>query len=49
MPPRADGFPDLRIFDAAGKETPFVLEKATETRTQTVRVDCPSRVDSLSK
>jgi hypothetical protein len=44
-----DSFPDVRIFDAAGKETPFVLESATESRTQSVRVACPSLAPSLKE
>jgi hypothetical protein len=42
-----DAYPDLRIFDAKNQETPFVLEKATETLTQLIRGDCRSRVLSL--
>ena len=41
------GFPDLRVFDAEGKETPFLLETVTETVTHKARMDCPSHVASL--
>jgi hypothetical protein len=44
-----DGFPDLRIFDAAGRETPFVIETATESRTHTVRAGCPALAPSLKE
>jgi hypothetical protein len=39
-----DGFPDLRVFDAEGKETPFLLEKATERLTQPVHTECGKHV-----
>ncbi len=42
-----DGLPDVRIFDAERRETPFAIEKAAEARTHTVREACPSRVESL--
>ncbi len=41
------GFPDLRIFAENRTERPFVLEKATEPRTQTVRQVCPSKVEAV--
>ncbi len=41
------GFPDVRIFDARGKEAPYVLEKATEPRMHTVRTTCGSTVTAL--
>jgi hypothetical protein len=40
-------FPDLRIFDSQGKETPYLIEKATEPRTHTVRTTCGSKAISL--
>ncbi|MDD5035217.1 MAG: hypothetical protein PHE55_10695 [Methylococcaceae bacterium] len=43
------GFPDLRIVDQAGTETPYLLEKAVETRTETTRLACKSEVVSLQK
>jgi hypothetical protein len=43
------GFPDVRIFDAEGRETPYLIEMATGLRTITSRADCPSRVESLSE
>jgi len=43
------GFPDLRIFDAEGKETPFLLEEATETLTRTIRGECRSGAPSLKE
>jgi hypothetical protein len=43
------GFPDLRILDAQDKETPFVLEKATQPRVRTLREQCASRVVSLKE
>lgn len=42
-----DAYPDLRVFDAKSQETPFVLEKATETLTHLIRQPCQSRVLSL--
>jgi hypothetical protein len=42
-----DGFPDVRVFDAAGHETPFLLEKAAESRSRAVRIPCASHVISL--
>jgi hypothetical protein len=42
-----NGMADLRVFGSAGAEVTYVLEKATETRTRTVRRVCPSRVASL--
>ena len=44
-----DGFPDLRVFDALGAEVPFLLEKATASRYDTVRATCPSKVISLDE
>ena len=41
------GFPDLRIFDAASKEVPYVVEKVTEPRMHTARRVCGSRVEAL--
>ena len=32
-----DGLPDLRLIDAAGKPTPFVVRKSLETRDRTAR------------
>jgi hypothetical protein len=43
------GFSDLRVFDAEGKETPFLLEEAVETLTRTIRGECRSRVASLKE
>ena len=42
-----DRFPDVRIFDAEGQETPYVVEKATEPRMHTVRTPCGSTVTAL--
>lgn len=44
-----DGFPDLRLVDQQGTETPFLLEKAAETRTETTRLDCDSELLTLKK
>jgi len=44
-----DGFPDLRLVDQAGTETPYLLEKAAETRTDTTRLNCNSRLLALKK
>jgi hypothetical protein len=42
-----DGFPDLRIRDDAGTEVPYVLEQASEHRTEQVRQNCSSELVSL--
>jgi hypothetical protein len=42
-----DGLPDLRIFDGKDQEVPYLLEKATESRTQTVHERSASEVISL--
>lgn len=42
-----DRLPDLRLLDAAGREVPFLLEKATTTRRQTVRNTWTARPESL--
>jgi len=39
--------PDARIFDADGRETPYLMEKVTEIHKHLVRVPCDSRVVSL--
>ena len=44
-----EGFPDLRVFDARGAEVPFLLEKATASRRDTVRTTCPSEDPSLDE
>lgn len=44
-----DGFPDLRLVDQDGVETPYLLEKAAGTRTVTSRLDCKSQLLSLKK
>ena len=41
------GLADVRIIDAEGREVPYQLEKAAESRTTTVREPCPSRIVSL--
>lgn len=42
-----DGFPDLRVLDASGAETPFLLEKIQETRSESARVWHGAEVASL--
>lgn len=42
-----DGFPDVRVFDSAGGETPFLIEKATQPRTRTTRAGCAFHTPSL--
>jgi hypothetical protein len=44
-----DGYPDLRIFDGQGRQTPCLAEMATQTRTHTVRAPCRSHVASLKE
>ena len=44
-----EGFPDLRVLDSQGAEIPFLLEKATASRHDTVRTTCPSEVVSLKE
>jgi hypothetical protein len=44
-----DGFPDLRLVDQDGIETPYLLEKAAETRTETRRLNCDSQLQALKK
>jgi hypothetical protein len=41
------GFPDLRVFDGDGQETPYLMEKVVETRPYITRTACQSRVVSL--
>ncbi len=43
-----DRLPDLRLIDATGREVPFLLEQATETRRQTVRNRWTIRPESLT-
>jgi len=45
---RAD-FADLRLVDQAGVETPYLLEKAVETRTETRRLTSQSELLGLKK
>lgn len=42
-----DEFADLRVLAADGSEVPYRLQRATETRPETVRKPIPSRVVSL--
>lgn len=42
-----DDYADLRVVDGQGEEVPFRLEKQIETRTETLRKPCGSRVVSL--
>ncbi|MGR9087763.1 MAG: hypothetical protein ACU841_11905 [Gammaproteobacteria bacterium] len=44
-----DGFPDLRLIDDEELETPYLLEKAVETQTETRRLSCDSTLNSLKK
>lgn len=44
-----DGFPDLRLADQDGIETPYLLEKAAETKTETKRLNCDSQLLALKK
>lgn len=44
-----DGFPDLRLIDQSGTETPYLLQKAAETKTESRRLDVASETDSLKK
>lgn len=44
-----DGFPDLRIVDQDGVETPYLLAKAVETRTETRRLPAKSETIALKK
>jgi hypothetical protein len=44
-----DEFPDVRLFNAAGRETPFLIEKAAETRTHTRRLACPIQTLSFKE
>jgi hypothetical protein len=44
-----DGFPDLRLVDQNGAETPYLLQKAAETRAETKRISCNSRLLALKK
>jgi hypothetical protein len=43
------GFPDLRVFNAQGREVPYVIEKVTEPKTHSVRTACGSKVISLKE
>lgn len=38
---------DLRLWDAAGTETPYLLERVTERLTERVRTACPSTIVTL--
>jgi hypothetical protein len=42
-----DGFADLRVLDDKGNEVPFLLQKATETQTMSVRQTAPAKDVSL--
>lgn len=44
-----DGYPDVRILNAQGDETPYVLERVTESRSETHRENCNSELLSLQK
>lgn len=44
-----DGFPDLRLVDQNDLETPYLLEKAAETKTETRRLNCESKLLGLKK
>ncbi|MGZ8188716.1 MAG: hypothetical protein ACXWTN_08160, partial [Methylosarcina sp.] len=44
-----DGFPDLRLVDQNGIETPYLLEKAAETKTETKRLNSNSQLLALKK
>jgi len=44
-----DDFADLRLVDRNGTETPYLLEKAAETRTETTRLNCDSQLQALKK
>jgi hypothetical protein len=44
-----DGFPDLRLVDQDGTETPYLLEKTLETRSETRRMPSKSELLSLKK
>jgi len=44
-----DGFPDLRLVDQDGIETPYLLERAAGTRSVTSRLGCKSKLLSLKK
>lgn len=42
-----DAFPDLRLVDQQGAETPYLLEKAAETRAETKRLTSDSELLAL--
>ena len=42
-----DGLPDFRTFDSKGQEVPYLIEKVTESCTQTVHETSASEVVSL--
>ncbi|HLF97141.1 MAG TPA: hypothetical protein VI457_08360 [Methylococcaceae bacterium] len=44
-----DVFPDLRVFDEGAAETPFLVEKIQESRSESVRVHYAAEVASLRK
>jgi len=44
-----DGLPDVRIFDAKNQESPYLLEKVTESRYEVLRETVPSNVVSLKE
>lgn len=44
-----DGWPDLRVFDDQGQETPFVLDSATRETYRTQTVTCRSKIASLQE
>lgn len=44
-----DGFPDLRLFDETGAETPYLLEKSVEPHSEIVHVQHPGDVIALHK
>jgi hypothetical protein len=43
----SEGFTDLRVYDKAGGEVPYVLEKETQARTQSQRKSAPASDVSL--
>ena len=42
-------FPDVRVFNAKGTESPFRLEPATTNRRETIRKPCQSEILSLDE
>ncbi|MBL1265017.1 DUF3999 family protein [Candidatus Methylomicrobium oryzae] len=44
-----DGFPDIRIVDQNGTETPYLLEKAAESKTLTSRQNFNGKLKAVNK